>query len=470
MLINWQAARDKQLPHLIVDIAMLLLASLHLIMLLFDTTYFYLRPTYVKWLPAVTRSYDPIKGIEPHRFTVKYQQEAAVYFESCQQSGEVSKAQQQKLIQLSTEMIDENPFERANLRGKLEIIKSNVSTYTQIDRSKAAFQQFWQAGCQNLAARQHFYETEIRPYLAVNFWRRIGTNGRMVNYFLYIDLCFISFFLLEFLISWIWAIRKQGREQRVLYPIYHWYDWVSCIPLQSLRILRLLRIGAIFYRLIRSDFIDIRQFRVYRSLIKYQNILMEEISDQVAINILTNIQAKTRLGTNRDLLEETLRVNRDKIRDLIVSSLQRVELPTLHTRQLELVDNLAEMILSSIKATEDYRQLASVPLVKPLMDQVINHAKIARLTEQSLDAFLSAWSIKIQSEEMQSILSDLVDDVLDASIELSLNEHIQQLVEDINIQILEELKESSTAKIWRAEAQGLLIEKITQHQQEVEPT
>ena len=272
------------------------------------------------------------------------------------------------------------------------------------------------------------------------------------------------------MISWIWAIRKQGREQRVLYPIYHWYDWVSCIPLQSLRILRLLRIGAIFYRLIRSDFIDIRQFRVYRSLIKYQNILMEEISDQVAINILTNIQAKTRLGTNRDLLEETLRVNRDKIRDLIVSSLQRVELPTLHTRQLELVDNLAEMILSSIKATEDYRQLASVPLVKPLMDQVINHAKIARLTEQSLDAFLSAWSIKIQSEEMQSILSDLVDDVLDASIELSLNEHIQQLVEDINIQILEELKESSTAKIWRAEAQGLLIEKITQHQQEVEPT
>jgi len=361
-------------------------------------------------------------------------------------------------------MVEENPFERANLRGKLEIIKNNVSKYTKTDSSKAAFRKFWQAGCQNLSARQAFYAQEIRPYLALNFWRGINTHGRPINYFIYIDLCFIFFFLLEFIISWLWAIRKLGREQRILYPLYHWYDWLSCIPLQSLRMLRLLRIGTIFYRLIRNDFIDIRQFKIYRSLVKYQKIIMEEISDQVAINILTNIEAKTRLGTNRDLLEETLRVNRDKIRDLIVSSMQRVELPTLHTRQLELVDNLADMILTSIKATDDYQQITRIPLAKPLIDQVINQPKIARITEQAMEAFLSAWALKIQSAEMQSILSDLVDDILDASIALSLNEHIQQLVEDINIQVLEEFKESSTAKIWRAEAQGLLVEKVVQRQ------
>ncbi len=468
MIINWQAARDKHISHLIVDIVMLTLASLHLVLLLFDTTYFYLRPTYLKWTPIVTETYDPVKGIEPHRFTTQYQQQAAAYFKSCQQNGQVSESLQEKLVQFSTQMIDENPFERANLRGKLEVIKNNVSDYTKTEGSKAALREFWQEGCQNIAARQRFYEQEIRPYLAINFWRGINTNGRPVNYFIYIDLCFIIFFLLEFILSWIWAVRKQGKEQRVLYPIYHWYDWLSCIPLQSLRMLRLLRIGAIFYRLIRSDFIDIRQFKIYRAMVKYQGIIMEEISDQVAINILTNIQAKTRLGTNRDLLEETLRVNRDQIRDLIVSSLQRVELPTLHTRQLELVDNLAEMIMSSIKATDDYQQIIKLPLMKPLVDQVINQSKIARITEQTLDAFLAAWSVKVQSSEMQSILSDLVDDVLDASIQLSLNEHIQQLMEDINLQILEELKESSTAKIWRAEAESLFLEKVTQRQHEIE--
>lgn len=459
-VINWQAFKTRPKRFLVLDLTMLSLAVIHLILLLFDTTYLHLRGTYATILPQVVKFYDPMKGIEPHRFTQDYALAAERYFLACPQG---SQRQRDNMQRLSQQMIEENPFERAKLSGLLEQIKERVREHTAINNSsRQAFNFYWKYACN--PGEQAFYEKEIAPLLELNYWRRTATNGKPVDYFFYVDLFFVSIYLLEFVLSWMLAIRRFGKEQKVLYPLYHWYDIVSCIPLQQFRLLRLLRIGVILYRLVRSDYIRLRNSGVYRALMRYQRIVMEEISDQVALNILNNIQAKTKLGTNRDLLEETLTSHRTEIRDVIVSNLQTLELPTLQTRQPELVVEIAQVIMESIEATDDYQNLVRLPLVKPVVEQLINEHKIAVLTEQSLDAFLENWQTRLQSEKVQSLLCDLIDDVLDQAIRLSLNERIQDLMEDINLQILEELKESSTAKIWRAEEQELIVERVARRE------
>lgn len=460
-LINWEALRTKPPHHLFVDLFMLGLAMLHLLLLGFDATYFQLRPTYFSVLPALTQNYDLLKGIEPHRDTVLFQQRAEAFFTACR-SGQLKPDQQQELVQLSDQMIEEDPFARAQQSGRLEMIKSDLRQFTgERESSKRAFQQFWSVGCNNLEARESFFKREIAPNLAINYWRRIGTNGQFIDYFLYIDLVFILIFLLEFLYSWRQAVVRLGREQKVLYPIYHWYDLVSCIPLQQLRFLRLLRILAVYYRLIQSDIITIRNSRIYQSILKYQAIIMEEISDRVAINILTNIQAKTRLGGSRDLIEDTLRANRAEIRNVIVANLQRIDLPTLQMRQPELTDTIASLVMQSVQATDEYKRLSSLPLVSGLIANLISEERISRMSEQALDAFGEAWQQQLRSDAMQNILCELIDDVLDQVLELALDDRIQHLIQDINLKILEELKEiSTTSKIWRAKEDELMIERV----------
>lgn len=460
-LINWEALRTKPPHHLFVDLFMLGLAMLHLLLLGFDTSYFQLRPYYFSAVPALTQSYDLLKGVEPHRDTVFYQQQADAFFAACH-SGQFKPEQQQEMIQLSAQMIEEDPFVRAQQSGRLEMIKSDVRNFTgQRESSKQAFKQFWEAGCNNLAARESFFKREITPNLALNYWRRIGTNGQFIDHFLYIDLVFILIFLLEFLYSWRQAVVRLGREQKVLYPLYHWYDLVSCIPLQQLRFLRLLRILAVYYRLIRSDIITIRNSRIYQSILKYQAIIMEEISDRVAINILTNIQAKTRLGGSRDLIEDTLRANRAEIRNVIVANLQRIDLPTLQLRQPELTDTIATLVMQSVQATDEYKRLSSLPLVSGLIANLISEERISRMSEQALDAFGEAWQQQLRSDAMQNVLCELIDDVLDQVLELALDDRIQHLIQDINLKILEELKEiSTTSKIWRAKEDELMIERV----------
>lgn len=464
-LINWEALRTKRPHRLMIDLCMLGLALLHLLLLGFDTTYFQLRPYYYKIFPALTQNYDLLKGVEPHRDTVLLQQEAAAYFASChtgQADSNQHLSQQNELIRLSDQMIEEDPFARAQLSGRLEMIKEDIRNFTGVQNSsKQAFRTFWQMGCTDLDRRQHFFEQQIKPNLELNYWRRLGTNGRFIDYFLYIDLFFICIFLIEFLYSWRQAVVRLGREQKVLYPIYHWYDIVSCIPLPQLRFLRLLRILAVYYRLVRSDVINIRNSKLYQSILKYQAIVMEEISDRVAINILTNIQDKTRLGGSRELIEDTLRANRAEIRNVIVASLQRIDLPTLQLRQPELTDTIANLVIQSVQATDEYKRLSSLPLVSGLVANLISEERVSRMSEQAMDAFLAAWQKQLRSAEMQSILSELVDDVLDQVLELALDDRIQHLIQDINLKILEELKEiSTTSKIWRAKADQLMIERV----------
>lgn len=466
-MINWDAIRQRRVPYLMLDLSMLALALVHLLLLLFDTTYFKLRPTYLTHWPQLVQHYDVLKGTEPHRFTENYLKQAEAFFSHCRSAPLPSGSlQAHNLSQLSAQMITEDPFARAGLSGKLELIKANVREYTGVHNSSTqAFEVFWKSACQDVAASSGFFQQQIAPHLRVNYWRAIGFNGRPLDYFIYIDLFFICIFLLEFLISWLRAIRRLGREQRVLYPLYHWYDLVSCIPLQQLRALRLLRILAVYYRLVRSDIILIQNTWIYRRIMKYQKIIMEEISDQVAINILSNIQAKTRLGGNRDLLEETLQAHRQEIRDILLNSLQKIELPSLKAHQSELVDLMAGLLVQAVRSTDDYQQVASLPLMRPVLEQALNTQRVAQMTEQTLDTFLAALQQKLAEPELQGMLAEAIDDMLNLSIRLSLDPRIQQLVEDINIQVLEQLKESSTQeKIWRAEEKGLLLERLAERE------
>ncbi|PKL76597.1 MAG: hypothetical protein CVV27_09480, partial [Candidatus Melainabacteria bacterium HGW-Melainabacteria-1] len=165
-LINWEAVRTKRARYLLLDLAMLVLALVHLLLLLFDATYFQMRPYYVRYVPGLASSYDQLKGMQPHRDTTRYQQEALRLFEACARDGTVPEARQRELIRLSDQLVEEDPFARANLSGRLEMIKAEMRSFTGIQNSsKQAFVAFWEPGCADVARREAFFRAEIVPHL-----------------------------------------------------------------------------------------------------------------------------------------------------------------------------------------------------------------------------------------------------------------------------------------------------------------
>ncbi|MDV7396135.1 hypothetical protein RZS08_32380, partial [Arthrospira platensis SPKY1] len=104
------------------------------------------------------------------------------------------------------------------------------------------------------------------------------------------DLVFVAIFLTEFVVRWIIAVHRNTYHRWFFYPFVHWYDLLGCIPVGSFRWLRLLRVISIVYRLQKYQIIDISNLYIVRFVRKYLNVLLEELSDRIVLNVLDGVQ------------------------------------------------------------------------------------------------------------------------------------------------------------------------------------
>lgn len=450
MIIKWEAVRQRHLSRLIIDLFMLVVAIANLSLILFDTTYLAFRDTYFRYLPALTQRYDLLKGIEPHRDTEAYLSQAQALFDNFSRWPPAQRlSAQSALTDASRRMIENDPFQRAGKTGHLELIKERIRhEMHQADSSKKAFADFWQLTPDNVAARRAYFDHEIKPLLEVNFWRRIGTNGQYVDHFFYLDLAFVLVFAVEFLIMWGIAIRRHGPDQRVIFPLYRWYDVLGLLPLPQFRFLRLFRVYAIYRRLVQSDLVTIGEGPIHRLMNRWKDILSEELSDQVAVKILTDAQDDIRHGVHKAVLEETIRAHKAELKQSLLQSVRKMEERVLVAKHDEWVAFLAEIVEKSIKDSDEYRRLAKVPFVSFQLNDMVSRERVSRLVDQSLTNVSRGIYHALYTQAGEAFMDGLLDDVLEEVIAISKDGMMEDLLQRINIKLLDEFKRSTQVKKW----------------------
>ncbi len=276
---------------------MALLALLNLGLVLFDLSYIPWRNFYLKQFPALTQWYgEQIKGIEPHRLTVTYTDaaqalEAQVALTGLQ-SAEVAQ-QLTRLQALSVELVDENPFEAVGKSGTLERIKNRMRQRVGVESSKAAFQTFWSQGYLNQAGWEpsiQFFQAEIQPLLATNYYRRIGENGKFIDRFWRIDLWFGAIFAVEFLARTFYLSRRYRRATWLDAVIWRSYDLLLLLPFW-----RWLRIIPVTIRLDQARLINLQpiNYRIVRALIASVAV---ELTEMVVVRLIEQLQELIRRG------------------------------------------------------------------------------------------------------------------------------------------------------------------------------
>ncbi|MFL1406203.1 hypothetical protein ACJO2E_12750 [Marinobacter sp. M1N3S26] len=115
--------------------------------------------------------------------------------------------------------------------------------------------------------------------------------------FIFYDLIFVSIFLTEFFVRWLYAVWRGIYQRWYFYPFIHWYDLLGCIPTSGMRFLRVLRIISIVYRLHRYGIIDFTRTRLFQFLAFYYEAFMEELSDRIVLKVLSGVQDEVRRGS-----------------------------------------------------------------------------------------------------------------------------------------------------------------------------
>ncbi len=296
------------------DLFVALWAGLNLVVVAFDITYVPLRTFWLQRnlypfpsvplavpltaLPDITPWVDPIKGIEPHRETQAYLDAFAQLDRAMASStpGASLTPNQQRLLQRQAELtqalIDSNPFLASGGTGTLEKIKNRLRQRADNDSARqaaAALLSPAAMAARGWAPERRFWQQQVLPLVATNYWRSIDENGRPTDHFWRLDLLlFQSVFALDILLR---VIRLKRRL-----PGLRWRDallrrWID-LPL-LLPFWRLLRILPVLERLQEARLVNIEPLRavVSRAVVA---LLALELFEVLALQLLDGGQSLVR--------------------------------------------------------------------------------------------------------------------------------------------------------------------------------
>jgi len=430
------------------DVFMVWVAIINLSLILFDLTYLWLRPTYFHRLPVVTRIYDPVKGIEPHPLTRNLldEMEATQALVQRDLSSPELAAHVERLRALSLRVFRENPFERSGQSELLGLLKQKLADSTGVPRSDLENQQIleqavaalWPTDPQELRYRLDQRDPQLRRALELNYHRSYDLNGHLTDHFWMIDLPFLVLFWIEFLARWYVALRRRTYAKWFFFPIFNWYDLLGLIPLGYFRIFRLLRVVSMYMRLRRSELTNVGQDVFSRTVAYVSNIITEEVSDRVALRILSELHEEISDGTHTRIVRSTVEPRLDEIRQVLAGQIR-----TILTDPTTLANLRALLQLNLDAAVEESAALRAVP-----MPGVVLRPLVRATGGVILDTALEAISATLDSEEGQRALDEVAASIIDAVAYGPGLAQVEALTKDVTLQVIDHMKEVVTVKKW----------------------
>ncbi|MDH6060348.1 hypothetical protein NWP17_07830 [Chrysosporum bergii ANA360D] len=445
---------------------MAIIATLNLCLVLFDWTYVPWRDFYLRNFPLISHIYDPIKGIEHHRETQNYLNQVDALQQQISQTGLTSsevKTKLKELDRLSAEMIDSNPFAAANKSGNFEKAKNRMRDHIGKESAKQSFAQFWS---QEYLSQQgwnqeiNFFNRQIRPLIATNYFRSIGENGELLDNFWLLDLPFVLLFSVELLARCFILRSRHPSFTWVNAILWRWYDLFLLLPF-----VRWLRILPVMIRLHQAQLLNLQplQQQINQSILAN---FAEDLTEIVVVRVINQIQGSIRRGDFTTWLKpkQNLRpyidinnINEvEAIAGILVQTLVYQVLPQI---QPEITAILRHNIANTISQVPVYRNLHHIPglgdMQNQLSQQLANQITTnlysavtaamedplgAKLSSQLAEKFTQALGEEIQQKHVLAEIQSLMFDFLE---EVKLN-YVQRLSQEDIDQIIEQTRQIRT--------------------------
>lgn len=235
--------------------------------------------------------------------------------------------------------------------------------------------------------------------------------------FYFYDGIIISIFIGELVFRWTIAIYEKKYERWFYYPFVHWYDLLGCFPTGSFRILRLFRIIGLIYKLHRWEVIDLNNYALFVTLLRYYNIGIEEISDRVVVQVLRQTKEKIEHGDAffEAVGNQVIKPQQQAIAAIVANSIQRA-LAQQYPKYRPLLETyILETVGKQVQHNEEIRQLGRIPVLGKQVERTIYQA-----TSQIVFGVVDQLISDASNPDHEKILTILVDSLLEVVLQQEL--------------------------------------------------
>jgi hypothetical protein len=430
------------------DLFMVWAAFINLYLIAFDLSYLWLRPLYHRYLPVVCTVYDPVKGIQPHPLTqaVLAEVDATRSILDVEPDAPELEDRLVELRSLTRRVLVDNPFERSGHSRFFEILKQEFARQAGLPAADArnteslvaAVDEFWSGTPTELDAKLDRFDAASRATFELNYFREFDLGGQLTDHFWKIDLPFLTLFWIEFLVRWYLALRRRTYAKWFFFPIFNWYDVLGLIPTRHFRIFRLLRAVSMYMRLRRSELSGVGKDVFSRAIEYIANIVTEEVTDRVALRILSELHEEIEDGTHARIVRATVEPRRSEIERVV--SLQIQELLT----DADTIESFRALLrLNLANAVERAETLQSVPLPQALLRPLVRSAG-----EIVLDTTIETVTTTVRSKEGHEALRRLASAVVEDLFYGAGLVEIESLAKQVSLQLIDHMKEVVAVKKW----------------------
>jgi len=430
------------------DALMVWAAVVNLWLIAFDLTYLWLRPVYFHWVPVITRVYDPIKGIEPHPLTEAVLAEVDTIERLLETDPRSPRLEPRlaELRRLSKRVLLENPFERSGQSRFFVALKEQFITAARADETAGpdiydladTIDRYWSGPPAELRAKLERFDHSSRNGFELNYFREFDERGRLTDNFWVIDLPFLALFWAEFGVRWYLALRRRTYARWFFFPIFNWYDVLGLVPNRYFRVFRLLRAVSIYMRLRRSGRSGVGRDPLSRAVAWLSNVITEEVSDRVALRILSELHEEIANGTHGRIIRETLEPRRSEIEAVIVDQIRRL------ISEPATVERMRELLRINLdNAVERSGAIRSVPLPRAILRPVVQYTG-----EIVLSTTLETITATLESEEGERAVRAVASAVLDEVFHGPGASQMDALVKEIALQVIDHIKGLVAVKKW----------------------
>ncbi|HZG40681.1 MAG TPA: hypothetical protein VEZ50_18550, partial [Nodosilinea sp.] len=383
------------------------------------------------------------------------------------QTGLVSPEARAILMDLqeqSAAMVAENPFQVTNRSGNLEQVKNKMRDRIDLDSATDSLTTFWSVPHLSQADFPQeiaFFNSEVRPLVETNFFRRIAVHGGFVDLFWRIDLWFNLLFALELLARSVYLDRRYKNFTWRDAVLWRWYDLLLVVPFSALRLpwLALSRIIPVTIRINQSNLINLDpvQNSISRFVISQVAVEMTEI---VVLRVIDQAQALIRDGTvTQTLLEPSSRryievggVNEmEEIYKRLAALTVYNVLPQVKP---ELDALLKHTITQAFDRAPGYQGFRQLPGIGDLPDQVAQRV-VAQLSANLYGALKGSLEDQTSGKLTENLLQKLGETF---KIQLKENEDIVEL-EALVANFLEEIKLNYVKRLAAEDVDRLIEER-----------
>ena len=264
--------------------------------------------------------------------------------------------------------------------------------------------------------------------------------------FILIDLMFVSVFLAEFFIRWAMAVYQRIYHRWFFFPFLHVYDLLGCIPVGGFRFLRLLRVISITYRLQKNGIIDLSDTAVVRFIRKYQGILIEELSDRVTINILSDIQREVRTGgpvVDR-IVNEVVMPQRESLVEWMSHRIEKVANDNYDGYREDIREYVQERINTALDENDEFARLELIPIFGSVVRNTMERA-ISDMVFSVINGIMQ----DLASSRNRVLINEAADVIFDAILLKEEDTELNRLVVDTVDRSLEIVKQQVSVQQWK---------------------